>query len=113
MDGLYGYHAYIFNTNCETSTPTWIRTFMRENTHFDFTVLKAVLNGESDNILKEYFDARGEIEKAFIINFSVETPNYDKKPLNLRLKIARSAIEMFKSLGVKEDNIIDYKNNLL
>jgi hypothetical protein len=86
---------------------------MRENTHFDFTVLKAVLNGESDNILKEYFDARGEIEKAFIINFSVETPNYDKKPLNLRLKIARSAIEMFKSLGVKEDNIIDYKNNLL
>lgn len=113
MDGLYGYHAYIFNMNCQKSVPNWIRSFMKENTQFDYTVLNAVLNGEEDDKLKEYFDTRGEIEKSFILNFSVQTPNYDKKPLNLQLKIAKSSIEMFKSLGVKEDNIVSYKHELL
>jgi hypothetical protein len=113
VDGLYCYHRTMFNMNDQNATPRSISNFQNTYTYYDYTVLNAVLKGESDEILQEYFKKQGDIEKNFIICFNCISINYDKKSHKLQLELAKACIEMFKSLGVNEDNIVDYKHNLL
>lgn len=112
-DGLFCYHKLMFNMNNQNANPCNINTFKNLNPDYNYTVLDAVLNNASDDLLKSYFETRGDIEKNFILNFNCISIDYDKKPEKLKLEIANACINMFKSYGVPEDNIICYKHNLL
>ena len=112
-DGLFCYHKLMFNMNNLNAIPCNIKTFKNKYTDYDYTVLEAVINNVSDDLLKTYFETRGDIEKNFILNFNCISINYDKKPEKLKLEIAKACVDMFKSYGVPEDNIICYKHDIL